>query len=413
MLLYFKVANSRSFAKEAVFSMVASNDYSNDYSHQINTPNIKVLKTSLLYGANASGKSNLLKAIADSVLMIRNSHKYSKNETEDSVYALKFYPNKNESVNINKPTSYTFGIFINNKIFEYSFSNTAERIVNESLIEKSNNKNEIVHFIRVYYKNNNQYFYPQLSQEFKNKFDVLIPFTKKENLFLSISAQLSEEPQYKIETADLIWNFFKNKLHYIINHSAPQKNEIKSVLNFIRTNAPQKHQFLEVLKQADFSIVDIKFNSFIDENGKRDFKIKTIHKGINGKQESVLVEYDLFDEESVGILQFIYWWGHLVLASAQNRTLIIDEFGNSMHPMLSEFLLHLFQSKHGQLIFSTHDVKLMNSKYIKPEQIWIMKKDSLSNSSIFPLSDFDIENDKMVDNVYLDGLFKGVPNIIY
>jgi len=413
MILYFKVTNSRSFAKEAVLSMIASENYPEKYSYKIENFDIKILKTSLFYGANASGKSNLLKALADAYNIIINSHTYSKNAniTEDNSLSLKYSPNKNDILNTTKPTSYTFGFYINNRVFEYFFSNDAERIYSESLIEKIEEGIEIVHFVRTYNKKLNEYVYPKFSDEFKEKIEYLLPFTKKENLFLSVSAQLSEDVKYRIVTADIILNFLKRKLHFSINLFSPGKSDIKPALELIRENKKLKRLFLELLEKADFSIVDIKFKPVKDENNKTKYIVKTYHKSLNENKEQVLIEYDLFEEESVGTLQYISWLGFWILASVDKKTLIIDEFGNSMHPLLSEYLVNLFQKNEGQLIFSTHDVKLMNCKNIKHEQIWIVKKDELSNSYINSLSEFNIDTDKMTDNVYLDGILNGVPNL--
>ena len=415
MILYFKVVNSRSFAKEAILSMIATKDYPDDFSYIIKPFNIKVLKTSLIYGANASGKSNLLKSLADAVTIILKSHMYSKNSenSDDLEFTLKYFPNKNELIKTDQPTHYTLGLLINNRIFEYSFSNNNKRIVSESLIEKYNNEREIVHFIRIYNRKEKKYLYPILSEEYKAKFATLVAFTKKENLFLSISAQLSEDDEYKINISDMIWDFLMNKLSFSINIYAQGKSETMIALELIRKNKKLKPTFLELLKNADFSIIDIRFIVEKDKNGKDSITVRTIHKGLNRKNEIINVEYDLFEEESAGTQQFISWLGYWILSSFHKNTLVIDEFGNSMHPMLTEFLVSLFQQNEGQLIFSTHDVKLMNSKYIEPEQIWIVEKDELANSSISSLSEFDIDKDKMIDNVYLDGIFRGVPNLTF
>lgn len=417
MILYFKVSNSRSFANEATLSMIATADYPSEYSYIIEPYNIKVLKTSLIYGANASGKSNILKALADAVSIILESHMYSKKIGEGEILSekitWKYFPNKNELTKKNEPSTYIIGFLIGERIYEYSFSNDKERILYESLTEKHINGDETIHFIRFYNRKNDKYFFPELSKVYAEKFETLIPFTKKENLFLSISAQLSEEDEYRISISDMIYDFFMNKVQFSINLSAPGKGQTEFALELIRRNPKLKSVFLDLLKNADFSIIDIKFRAIVDENGQSKFLVKTVHKGLNKQGNTVNVEYDLFKEESVGTQQFISWLGYWILASTENKTLFIDEFGNSMHPMLTEFLLGLFQRNKGQLIFSTHDVKLMNSKFIKPEQIWIIKKNELANSSIYSLSDFNIDEDKMIDNIYLDGLFKGVPNLIY
>lgn len=429
MLLYFKVKNSRSFEDEAELSMIASEADKNATNSIYNEKyNINILKTALIYGANASGKSNLLKAFYDAVHIILNSFKYTKNRKKQ----LRYFPNKTNYKNINQPTFYIFGFLIDNIQYEYSFSNTAEHIESERLIKFSLNEKEeeIIHFERNFnlekqlfkafhdkridtpppsdITEENLFLFLENKITTQNAHNVA-PFLKKENLFLSVAAQLADNELYKIPLIDKIWNFFDSNIG--ISLFTPTLNDTHSFLNVILEDNNKKNTLLNFLQKADFTIKDINSEVTIDEKGKRGFKIYSYHYIINKNEKKELIKYDFFEDESLGTIQFISLLGFLSDDVQNNKILIIDELGNRMHTHLTEYLLEIFQEKNYQLIFTTHDVKLMNSNQISNDQKWIVDRSEIGNSKLYSLSDFDIDKDKMIDNVYLDGLFGGIPNI--
>ena len=339
--------------------------------------------------------------------MIRKSQEYTKNQKDKQ---LKYYPNKTKKYNLEQPTFYTFGFLLNNTHFEYSYSNTGERIETEILIENPNNNDEIIHFNRIYIEKKGEYIWTKKSKIFGDKFQFLEPFVKKENLFLSVASQLSDNIKFKISLADEILDFFNNKISSSINILTPGSSEIDYAIISIYKDKNKKKQLLDLLKKADFTIKDIVFKPILNKKGENHFEIYTLHEILDKNTKQGLIEYDLFNEESVGTLQFIAWVGYLFTV-AENRIFIIDEFGNHMHPHLTEYLLKIFQDSNCQLIFTTHNVKLMNSKYLTNDQKWIVNRDKIGNSKIYSISDYDIDEDKMLDNVYLDGLLGGIPNI--
>lgn len=403
MLLYFKTANSRSYQQQVEFSMVAA-DYGNkqlDHTIFLLNYGVSVLKSSVIYGANAAGKSNLLKAIVDGIQLVLNSSKNNKGDPLPHFY------NKNQQINKSKPSLYVFGLLINNIHFEYSFSHNAERIFEEKLMQFLPEQ-EIIHFHRIYNPKKDKYDWSEFSQEFQNKASKMLQevIVKKNNLFLSAAANLPEDSNFKLAIAEQIYDWFKNKVCI-----SPQHNRInyESALALIKENKKAEALFLEILAKTDFVIRGFDIKTLNNEK----LLAKTYHEAIDVNGEKIKVAYDFLTEESTGTIQLIAWLAPWLLTLSENKLLIVDELGNSMHPLLSEYLVEYFHknSQYAQLIFTIHDVKLMDRNKMRDDQMWIVHRDNQGNSTIEPLSNYRIDDDKQLDNAYLQGVFGGIPQI--
>lgn len=165
-----------------------------------------------------------------------------------------------------------------------------------------------------------------------------------------------------------------------------------------------------MLEQADFIIRNIRIE---DKNGTSDLLARTYHEGTGTDGGRIPVEYDFFREESAGTRRFLAWFAPFYLSSSENRLLLADELDTSMHLLLTEYLTDWFHRNTGtgQLIFTTHDVKLMNSEKMREDQFWIVHRDRAGNSTLEPVSNYDIDDDKLLDNVYLQGVLGGIPEI--
>jgi AAA15 family ATPase/GTPase len=130
-----------------------------------------------------------------------------------------------------------------------------------------------------------------------------------------------------------------------------------------------------------------------------------------GKTKDIF--YDLLTENSTGTNRFLIWLLPWYQALIYDKILIIDEFGNSMHPILVEFLIKLFHDKKrkAQILFSTHYTELMNRSLFRDDQIWLVNKDHTGNSTLEPLSNYEVPDKVLLDKGYLQGLFKGIPHI--
>lgn len=410
MLLYFKTANSRSYQQEVEFSMIAA-DYGMkqlDSTIVLDRYGVSVLKSSVIYGANAAGKSNLLKSIVDGVQLILNSSKNNKGEPLPHFY------NKNQRVNQSKPTLSVFGLFLNNTHFEYSFSHTASRIFEEKLMAFLPER-QITHFQRIYNPKTDKYEWSDLSHEFQNEASKMLKevIVKKNNLFLSAAANLPEDSHLKLPIADQIFDWFKNNIISVVNLSAHNRINYEPALALIRRDKKAEAFFLEILAKTDFVIQGFDLKTLPNEEGQPRLLAKTYHEGLDVNGEKIKVAYDFLTEESTGTQQFIAWLAPWLLTLSGNKVLIVDELGNSMHPLLSEYLIDLFnkKSENAQLIFTLFDLKLMDRNKMRDDQMWIVHRDNQGNSTIEPLSNYVIDDDKQLDNAYLQGVFGGIPHI--
>ncbi|RKZ43276.1 MAG: hypothetical protein DRR00_29995 [Candidatus Parabeggiatoa sp. nov. 3] len=410
MLLYFKTANSRSYQEEVEFSMIAA-DYGQkqlDRTIVLERYGVSVLKSSVIYGANAAGKSNLLKSIIDGVQLILKSSKNNKGEPLPHFY------NKNQRVNQSKPTLYVFGLFMNNTHFEYSFSHTASRIFEEKLMAFLPER-QITHFQRIYNPKTDKYDWSDLSHEFQNEASKMLKevIVKKNNLFLSAAANLPEDSHLKLPIAEQIYDWFKNNIISVVNLSAPNWIDYEPALALIRQDKKAEAFFLEILAKTDFLIQGFDLKTLPNEEGQPKLLAKTYHEGLDINGEKIKVAYDFLTEESTGTQQLIAWLAPWLLTLSGNKVLIVDELGNSMHPLLSEYLIDLFhkKSENAQLIFTIFDLKLMDRNKMRDDQMWIVHRDNQGNSTIEPLSNYVIDDDKQLDNAYLQGVFGGIPHI--
>jgi len=397
MLLYFKTSNNLSYQDETEFSMVAGT-YTEHPENTIDIEKykIKVLKTSVIYGANASGKSNLLKAITNGVYFIQNS--FSDSQSHDNLY---FFYNLNDERNISKPISYVYGILIKGIQFEYSFSFNMDRIVEEQLLEYRSQK-PIQHFHRKYNTENNTYDW-RFSEHFTGKKETVKDITNQRTLFLTIGSQTELPIAMKV----LYW--FRHEIVWSMDSHSPGTVSLDYTLRFIQNNPSRKKSILKFLREADFTIVDI-----LVEETKTGLKGTTYHKTKNINGEESITPFDLTLQESSGTNRFIAWIGIWIDVISNGKTLIIDELGTSMHSLLSKHLISEFHSENiyqSQLIFTTHDTNLMTLELFRRDQIWIVDRDLLGNSQLYPISDFKIKKGKVIENSYLQGVYGGIPHI--
>lgn len=398
MLLYFKTSNNLSYCGETFFSMVAG-PYKDLLENTVKNDKYKVriLKSSVIYGANASGKSNLLKAIAEGVLFIQNSFQHSQSDDN-----LPFRYNLNNNGNSKLPIEYTYGILIEGIHFEYSFSVDRKKILREELSEYRSQK-PIQHFLREFNVASNSYDW-HFSSFFSGQKETVKSITNERTLFLTIGAQT------KLPVAEKVLFWFKYKISWSIDPDSPGNVSADYTLRRLKDSPSDKDALLSIIQDVDFSIKDIEVRE--TANGLRG---TTWHKAKDDDGKDILVGYDLFHEESAGTNRFVAWIGVWLDVLASGKTLLIDELGNSMHTLLSKHLISGFHEptqNSSQLIFTTHDTNLMSEEIFRKDQIWIVERDASCNSSLYSLSDFKIKKGKVLENSYLQGVFGGIPHIV-
>ncbi len=411
-IIEFSLENFKVFKSRATFSMVSRK---ND-RHTFESNGENLLKTSLVYGPNATGKSSILEAFVVMKNMIRLSANIPENQGNTKLQYIPFLGTKGNNI---LPTFFEVIFSLKDKhdgIYRYSFSFLQDHIVSEKLARISSKDNEEILFLR-----NLQVI--EVEKDFKDM-SGLLGNVRRESLFLSISAQLNNS-----FALDLLSTFNSVIVVSGINPSAPQPTFKK-----IKEDLLYKEKFLSLLKVADFCVTKVNTKEldsqqigFKFEGGKASFEgpkmIKTdvllLGHPIYDEENKEVVdsfELDLF-QESAGTQKFSMHLGPIIDALEGGKVLFIDEFDNSLHPLLTKLIIDLFESgdtnkNNAQLIATTHDVSLLSYRedFVK-DQFWFTEKDKFGSAKLFSLGEFYIRNDTEYTKKYLDGRFGGLPFI--
>lgn len=399
-IIEFSVENFKIFKKKVTFSMLAKKS-----KHAFENNGQNLLKTSLIYGPNASGKSTLFGAFIFLCKGIRESASSPENSS------LPYLPFRLSDTS--NPVFCEIVFSLDNQIFKYSFSVLKDKIVTENLFEILSNNKEKEYLIR---KEQNI----KLFNDFKKSEDIKTK-TRKEVLFLSAASQWNDQLAMKIVGG------FKD-INII---SGPNSGGYRGyTIKLFKENPVMKKKILEFLKQADFCIDNgvvekmelpdlfkkqMMRNNIADIPNEAD-TVFFSHSKFNSKNEKIGNERFNIGEESAGTQKFFDVLGPIVDTLENGKVLLIDEFDNSLHPLLTKFIIDSFEknnSNNAQLIVTTNDTSLLSYKSFIKDQFWFTEKDSFGAGNLFSLAefDFDLRNDTEYSKKYLEGRFGALPFI--
>lgn len=402
MILEFSVKNFLSFKEKVTFSMIAnSNKELND--NYVEIGGNKVLKSAAIYGANASGKSNLFKILTLVVLMLRSSNSVDINAK------LPLIPFKLDKGSVNKPSEFEIKFILDETRYVYGFIADKDKIYDEYLYYYPNGRETKI-FDRT---NINEYSYTQ----------------KDEKILREIEAKNAQN-KFFLATATN-WNFDKTKAAYnFLTNGIGTCNNLEILKNMAykmyETNPDYLKDFaIDFLQKADFNIEDYQISQ-IDVPGEfltaiPEFITKTLPD--KPKAYQVLFKhknsdnYLSIDEESLGTQMIFAFIPFLADSLKNKKVLIIDELDKSLHPFLVQYIVEIFNdaeiNKNGsQLIFNTHDTNLLDLNILRRDQIWFTEKNSeTGESDLYFLSDFSVRKQENVEKGYMLGRYGAVPFI--
>lgn len=402
MILEFSVKNFLSFKEKVTFSMIAnSNKELND--NYVEIGGNKVLKSAAIYGANASGKSNLFKILTLVVLMLRSSNSVDINAK------LPLIPFKLDKGSVNKPSEFEIKFILDETKYVYGFIADKDKIYDEYLYYYPNGRETKI-FDRT---NINEYSYTQ----------------KDEKILREIEAKNAQN-KFFLATATN-WNFDKTKAAYnFLTNGIGTCNNLEILKNMAykmyETNPDYLKDFaIDFLQKADFNIEDYQISQ-IDVPGEfltaiPEFITKTLPD--KPKAYQVLFKhknsdnYLSIDEESLGTQMIFAFIPFLADSLKNKKVLIIDELDKSLHPFLVQYIVEIFNdaeiNKNGsQLIFNTHDTNLLDLNILRRDQIWFTEKNSeTGESDLYSLSDFSVRKQENVEKGYMLGRYGAVPFI--
>jgi len=431
MLKRFTVENFSSFQKENSLDLTAGRTELNP-EHAVDFKKVKILKSAVIYGANASGKSNLVKAI-----------EYSKDivlKGLDNIDTYKKYFRLNKDA-AKKPTAFEYELEINNQFYSFGFNLTLAtgRIDEEWLYCIGKTKPEKI-FER---KGNTITFGKKLKVDaIKDRFEIYREDMTNQNgqLFLSEIAGKGLDLK-EVKIINDIYDWFGEKLLIIYPHSTFRG------ISSLCENKSLSALFQKYLKEFDTGIIGIEpieeefeksFEDFPDEL-KKDIErnllgseknvtasvrtpneLLTVYKGDNDElkvQKLGLLHnkelHEVFElkDESDGTRR-LFDLIPLIAKFPQNYTIIIDEFDRSMHPKLTKNFFKIFyklNTSNTQLIITTHESTLLDLDLLRRDEIWFAEKDNNGASKLFSLNQFKVRYDSKVEKAYLLGRYGAIP----
>ncbi|MBP8171128.1 MAG: ATP-binding protein [Pseudomonas sp.] len=414
MLIEFRVKNFRSLRDEQVLSLVASKDKALQNTHTLNTSVNAVpslLRCAVVYGANASGKSNLIKAlqymrdvVVESATAIQPGQPYG-------VQAFRLDP---ESAA--QPSEFEVTFLLDGVRYQYGFSMNTKRILSEHLLVYKAFKPQRW-FERYLDADTGKDVY-EFSSSLKGPKTVWEGATRPNALFLSMAVQLNSE------LLRPVFDWFTNQL--VIVNELSRLNPQVSIQKL--QQAENRRAICNFLSAADISIADIDVVTrkvpgqalhFDLAAGKTEVRTEEVEEHqlrfhhVTEKGDAV---FEIGDESS-GTRNLLFLSGPVLDILTKDITLVIDELDTSLHTLLVRELVNLFHTPEvntggAQLIFSTHDTSLLDAPdLLRRDQIWLVEKDRDQASQLVALVEFSPRKNEALERGYLMGRYGGVPFI--
>ena len=406
MVLEIRLSNFFSIMDEVVLDMQAANIQTKKAKElQGNTferDGVRLLKTVAIYGANASGKSSIIKAIRACVSMIFTSH----NHNENTMFP--FVPFKFGGAD--KTSRFYIRFVIDGVEYEYSFELTNREIVREELYHSPNGRRSMV-FVRDESKGGNRKDVYEFRPVIRRPMDV-VANTSKKTLFISRASQMGRE------IAQKVFRYFHE--HFILDFYNYNPDTLEKRLD------DNKEQLLNVLRIADSDIVNISSRQelrpfttavldpqnnlnilSVDDIQKNQLSITTYHRS------NPDVPFDFNTEESDGTRRLFYMMLTILDIVRNNKVLLVDEIEASLHTKLVEFIIALFNnSESAQLIYTTHNTYLLDGNKIRKDQVYFTNKRENGSTDLYSLFDYKDFRDGMdIEKAYLQGRFDAIPYV--
>lgn len=439
MLLGFKVDNYKSFGSIQEFTMVPGRIRSNEH-HVIRDKNYNALKFAVLYGGNASGKSNFIQAIGMFQMILRSGfvpktmRSYSFRLTD----------------NIRTLTDFEIEFAIKSKVYAYGIKVDLQNglIANEYLYDVTGKEKKIFDLNEEEKVNTSN-----LKSKDISRINIYISDLKENELLINKLSSANVSDNIFFDNIKEIF-FWLTSLIVVIN---PNSKPINILSQFHESNEVENIQsVIDILRSFDTGITNydykkLNLDSFLGDLGKKTsmytsesvLELKNVLNNLklneiieinisgeyyrarkNSDEETYLEQLSLehcnfkdarfsFDEESDGTMRLIELVNVLYQSQFSDVTYVIDELDRSLHPNLTASFIRKFLensvNNRSQLIITTHETNIMDLDLLRRDEIWLIERDYEGKSNLIPLNTYDIRKDKIIDKDYLDGRYGGVP----
>lgn len=440
MLLRMSVENYKSFDQKEELSLISSSKIQTNKNHRVKIKQTNVLKNSVVYGANASGKSNLVKAIGfvKNTLMeglpLHSINDFCRNREEnihrESVFELQFTVE-------DKFYAYGFSVILSERkiteewLYELLQNGSARNlfirekdkapVLGESVNLASSEKNRFSVYAEDFAGHDTQLFLTEMNRGKKYDDDSKLLFFKKafdwlmnDVVVLNPNIGISNtDAYYSEESLETISNLIKTfdtgvseiKTKQITVEEMSKmipKEVLTEILNTLKkqmqmTNLPQ-------LKMT-WRINDGFFNIRMEDSREPEITTLVLKHGKS------IFDFD-FNEESDGTKR-LFDLVDMLMGKKEDVVFIVDELERSLHPKLTEHFLKLFMQAHAtdrvQLIFTTHEDTIMDQEIFRRDEIWFVERNNMNASKIYSLNRFKERYDKKLSKAYLEGRYGAIP----
>ena len=423
MLVDFRVANFRSFREEVAFSLVASSE---DRSHPENIISLgdnQLLKTAAIYGPNASGKSNLLKAMRVARDLVSQSA--TRMNEGDEIPGIA--PFRLDSACRTRPTSFVLTVILGETRYEYGFSADRTFIHHEHLFAYPTGGRR-----QKWLERDRSTSTGGTTWAFRGPLESIAKLLRERTRDNSLA--LSRAAQENVREIAELFRWFKDRFVFY-DLSSPPSRLIRRTAERVKDDKPFEARVLSMLKEADLGIDSLSVSEVesqpVSTRSRPGSEHRTQWRAVVGAELTVQTghyvadtdteeQFNMTEDESNGTQRLFALAAPLIDALESGHTLVVDEFECSIHPLMSRRLVEQFQQgntgpRHGQLVFATQDVLLMDKELLRRDQIWLVEKNAHAASDLYSL--YDIQgsdkprNNEALQKNYLAGRYGGIPRL--
>jgi AAA15 family ATPase/GTPase len=414
MLIQFTFENYLSFKKQVTFSLLASSMKEHEEENVFTHSNLRMLRSAVVYGANASGKTNLFLALNFMKRFVLNSSKESQSGEEIDVVPFRLStqteraPSFFEVIFVAEGTRYRYGFEVDREVVQREWLYFVPNIREAKLFDREGERISI----GTYFK------------EGKGLSDK----TRSNALFLSVVAQFNGEISNRIlkwfRSLKVISGLQNGYLPFLFE--ALERDKLKSdILKF----AQVADLGIEDLQVVTHQITHDMIKDLPDEiqkmflsDGNEAVQLRSLRRKFDEENHfHSLVAFDFEETESEGTKKLLSLAAPLLAALKSGSVLLIDELDAKLHPLITRFLIRLFHSSdtnpnNAQLIFSTHDTSLLDKKFFRRDQVWFTEKDRYGCTDLYSLVEYKVQQTKVRHDAsfakdYIQGKYGAIPFI--
>lgn len=411
MMLRFAVSNHCSICEEQEISLVASSlkDFEDGLIDTEALRDLRVLPAIIIYGANASGKSNLIDALSTMKTIVLDSH--SKGKPGGKIPRRKFALRSECG---HEPTSMEAEFVVEGIRYQYGFEFFDDKVEAEWLFSYPHGRRR-----SLFEREKNKFVF---GRSLKGQNRVISALTRRNSLFVSAATQNDHEDLVRIN------NFFQDleiersvsligpQVSFAIGEHGVDERAVRflgeigtGVVDYRRSSVPIPDEINRMRKAIEKALSEAVGDDFSLGDDDTEEKIQLGHETIDGA-----AEYFDLDWESAGTRRLLVLMGRVFRALDEGATIIVDELDASLHTHACEAVLALFSSRStnplgAQMIATTHDTNLLRSSFLRRDQIWFTEKDRRGATEVFPLTDIATRRGDNIETGYLQGRFGALP----